>query len=200
MFCVSILCQSRLSFWLAGSLRVARSMTDRIHPLSIEAIVLAGKRSRCERVKPCIHPLSIEAIVLAPGRHGIDRRDVGVSILCQSRLSFWRAARSSSVSNPNSVSILCQSRLSFWRRSSANGTVSTRSRIHPLSIEAIVLASLGSAPMASVWTQYPSSVNRGYRSGFLAKGGAMIAHRYPSSVNRGYRSGSAVRRRLYSAQ
>ncbi len=86
---VSILCQSRLSFWrplpckliICGRVypssvnRGYRSGTDNhayrrqylagIHPLSIEAIVLAEATPLYAPKSVCIHPLSIEAIVLA---------------------------------------------------------------------------------------------------------------------------------------
>ncbi len=60
---VSILYQSRLSFWLGDGQREVYAGC--IHPLSIEAIVLAFYRRRIHRISVCIHPLSIEAIVLA---------------------------------------------------------------------------------------------------------------------------------------
>ncbi len=62
---VSILYQSRLSFWLASQSPTTTTSAC-IHPLSIEAIVLAGRRA-----------------------HGVAWAS-GVSILYQSRLSFWQ--------------------------------------------------------------------------------------------------------------
>ncbi len=38
-------------------------------------------------------------------------------------------------------------------------------------------------------SRYPSSVNRGYRSGFAMPHSTPVISWYPSSVNRGYRSG-----------
>ncbi len=61
---VSILYQSRLSFWQDGFEPVYHFSTG-IHPLSIEAIVLATDFRSTRRLICCIHPLSIEAIVLA---------------------------------------------------------------------------------------------------------------------------------------
>ncbi len=110
---VSILYQSRLSFWLfiASS---AGGNSASIHPLSIEAIVLATSvRSRC--VMWYVYPSSINRGYRS-GPHFLDRRSshVTVSILYQSRLSFWL---------PTIVAIAGHSPC-----------------IHPLSIEAIVLA------------------------------------------------------------
>ncbi len=118
------------------------SYVSGIHPLSIEAIVLAQLEHGSALQGVCIHPLSIEAIVLARiltlGQHLVWQ----VSILYQSRLSFW-LQEAIKAGTQNIVSILYQSRLSFW---------------HP-----------GHAP--AVWILlYPSSINRGYRSGNDAYG------------------------------
>ena len=88
-------------------------------------------------------------------------------------------------------------------------------RIHPLSIEAIVLA-VSLLGCALIFVKYPSSINRGYRSGYLlhpvqrhdgacihplsieaivlapdGKTARKVQEKYPSSINRGYRSGVA---------
>ena len=111
---VSILYQSRLSFWLAAQWGGMVALWSCIHPLSIEAIVLAAERQISYMDIKRIHPLSIEAIVLA--------------------VQFFVAYRRGCV-----VSILYQSRLSFWHNVGAN-------LVKPVS-------------------KYPSSINRGYRSG-----------------------------------
>ena len=111
-----------------------------------------------------------------------------VSILYQSRLSFWPhcpvAAPAAARRYPSSIN-----------RGYRSGSVATIYRspaptsIHPLSIEAIVLANLGSTESFAS-ASYPSSINRGYRSGMRSTSVATIYRSYPSSINRGYRSGS----------
>ncbi len=108
---VSILYQSRLSFWRVN-IGPSVEYGIGIHPLSIEAIVLAFSWVTDSNKSQRIHPLSIEAIVLA-SNYLFQRCDGLVSILYQSRLSFWPKQERFTAKSVN-VSILYQSRLSFW--------------------------------------------------------------------------------------
>ena len=111
---------------------------DYPYPSSINRGYRSGNAySQIDETVGGIHPLSIEAIVLA-----VTRRLVLGLI---------------------EVSILYQSRLSFWRRIP---------RLHGYH-----------------YRRYPSSINRGYRSGMAAGAATPASSKYPSSINRGYRSG-----------
>ncbi len=133
-----------------------------IHPLSIEAIVLALPPADTRHVIDGIHPLSIEAIVLAAMIARGERHLSEVSILYQSRLSFWLTWRCASWTLPSIHPLSIEAIVLAQQR---QATAHRWHCIHPLSIEAIVLAERAFVT-AGRYEVYPSSINRGYRSGF----------------------------------
>ena len=132
MIRVTILCQSRLFFPLMLVVFLSISLFGN-HPLSIEAIFpTCGASYGHTYGSSSNHPLSIEAIFPT----------------CRKVLGSWRCDR---------VTILCQSRLFFPLAVRSTGTGSLH-RNHPLSIEAIFPTSLGLATKPTVIGNHPLSI------------------------------------------
>ncbi len=210
--CVSILYQSRLSFWHIFRRRCGVANLE--YPSSINRGYRSGLWPLRVFWRLSSYPSSINRGYRS-GLHGIDGKTglYRVSILYQSRLSFWPGAQSPDPTptvriHPLSIEAIVLARLRKMSLSSSlrypssinrgyrSGKANAANtceivRIHPLSIEAIVLA-CESCPVMPKSAMYPSSINRGYRSGWDDHRPPNWPTAYPSSINRGYRSGSTV--------